>query len=90
MGDQETVVDFAFAVHALATLGFAHQLGKTMFEHAGTDAAEHVGAALAFQHDGVNAFEVQQLREHEPGWAAADDANLCFHNVLLGWVKWAR
>ena len=51
VGDEEAVMDLALAVHALAALGLAHQLGEAVLEHAGADAAEHVFAALPLEHD---------------------------------------
>ena len=83
VGDEEAFVDLAFAVHALAALRLAHQRGEAVLQHAGADAAEHVLAALPLQHDGVDALQVQQLRQQQPRRAAADDANLGLHACLL-------
>ena len=79
VGDKEAFVNFAFAIHAFAAFRFTHELGETVLQHARADAAQDVLAALPFEHDGVDALEVQELREHEARWATADDANLSFH-----------
>ena len=79
----KAVVDFAFAVHALAALGLVHQFGKAMLEHPGANTAQHVVAALLFQHHVVDALEVQQLRQHQPCGAATNDAYLGFHASVL-------
>jgi AraC-like DNA-binding protein len=80
VGDEEALVDLALAVHALAALRLAHQLGEAVLQHAGADAAEHVLAALPLEHDGVDALQVQQLRQHQPRGPAADDAH-GFHGL---------
>ncbi len=51
MGDVEALVDLAFAVHPLAALRLAHQLGEAVLQHAGADSRQHVFAAVLFQHD---------------------------------------
>ena len=35
-----------------------------------------VVAAAVFDHHRVDAVQMQQVREQQPGWAGADDANL--------------
>ena len=81
MGDVEALVDFALAVHALAALGLAHQLGEAMLQHAGANSRQDVFAAVLFQHHGFDALQMQQLGQQQPRRAAADDANLDFHLV---------
>ena len=83
MGDLEAVVDLALAVHPLAALRLAHQPGKAVLEHAGADAGQHVIAAVFLQHDGVDALQVQELGQQQPGRPAADDADLNFHFSVL-------
>jgi hypothetical protein len=82
VGDEEALVDLALAVHALAALRLAHQLGEAVLEHAGADAAEHVLAALPLEHDGVDALEVQELRQHQPGGPPPMMHTLGFHGLV--------
>ena len=56
--NQEPVMNFTFFVHSLATLGFTHQFGKTVFQHTGTNATQHIFATLPLQHHGFDALEV--------------------------------
>ena len=44
---------------------------------------EHIFAALALKQDGVDALEVQQLRQQQARRAAADNADLRFHGSFL-------
>ena len=66
----------AFAVHALAEPDLAQQRDSAGLEHAGANAPEHMGAALPFQHDAVNAVAMKDVRQQQPGRAAADDRHL--------------
>src|SRR5262249_26273885 len=79
----ESVVDLALAVHPLAALRLAHQLGEAVLQHAGADAREHVVAAVFLEHDVVDALEVQELGQQQPRRPAADDADLNLHCDLL-------
>ena len=59
---------------------------ETVFENAGANAGEHVLAGVLFKQDVVDAAQVQELGQHQPRGAAADDADLGFscglHAVL--------
>ena len=48
MGDVKPIVDFTFAVHALATLGLAHQLGKAVLQDADYISAANDQALCGF------------------------------------------
>jgi hypothetical protein len=88
MRDVEALVRLAFAVHARATLRFAHQRGKTMLQHAGADAPEDVRAAVFLQDDGLDALQVQKLGEQESGRAPADNADRGLHRSLpSSWIN---
>ena len=69
----------AFAIHALADLGLAHERGEAVLQHPGADPRQHVFAALLLEHHVVDTPEVEELRQQQPGRAAADDADLCLH-----------
>src|SRR5438552_9838609 len=83
MGNVESLVDFAFAIHPLAALRLAHQFGETVLQDAGADAAQHVLAAVFFQHDGVDALQMQELGQQQAGRPATDDTDLDFHLYVL-------
>ena len=82
MGDEEPVMNLAFVVHAIAAPGFPHEFGEAMFEHAGANAAEDVFPAVLLEHNGVDALEVQQLRQQQARRTTADNANLNLHRAL--------
>jgi len=72
----KAVMHEAFAVHAGGHPGFPHQVGKSGFEDAGTDAFEHMVGADAIKHHVGNALLVQQLAQQQAGRAATDDRYL--------------
>ncbi len=86
VGDENAFVDLALAVHALAALRLAHQVGEAVLQHAGANAAQHIFAALPLQEHRVDALEMQQLRQQQAGRAAADDADLGFHRSSSLWI----
>ena len=65
-----------FLLQPPGDLRLAEQVDHAAFEHARADAAHDIGPALAFQDHGLDAVQVQQLREQQPGRSAADDADL--------------
>ena len=81
VGDIETLVNLAFAVHPLAALRLTHQRGEAMLQNARANSAQDIVTAVLFEDDGVDALEVQKLRQQKPRRPAADDANLDLHFV---------
>ena len=75
-GDGRTVMGMAFAVHARAEPDLAQQRDGAGLEHPGADAPEHVGTALPFQDDAVDAVAMEDVRQEQPGRTAADDRHL--------------
>ena len=75
----DPVVEHAFALHALADAGVDQEVGRPLLEQAGADAALDIVAAAVLQDDGFDAGEVQEMRQHQPGRARADDADLRAH-----------
>ena len=53
------------------------QIDRALLEHAGAHALDDVVPAAVLEDDRVDALEVQQVAEHQPGGAGADDADLC-------------
>ena len=54
-----------------------------MFEHAGSDRRLQVFAAAAFEHDGFDPLQVQEVREQQPRRPTPDDPYLRTHLFLL-------
>jgi hypothetical protein len=83
-GERDAVMDQALAVHAAPGVGPVDERDGARFQHAGADAAEHMRPAAALQHDVVDAGEMQEAREDEPGRAGAEDGYLGAHLKLSG------
>ncbi len=66
-----------FAVHAGAQSDLAQQRDASGLQHAGANPRQHVGAALAFEHDAVDAVATEDMGKQQSGRAAADDRYLC-------------
>ena len=47
-----------------------------MFEHPRSDAIDHIFAASILDNDGIDAIEMKQMTEQQPGGTGADDADL--------------
>ena len=75
-GDGRTVMGMAFAIHARAEPDLAQQRDGAGLEHAGADALQHMGAALPFQDDAVDAVAMEHMGQEQAGRAAADDRHL--------------
>ena len=71
--DAEAGVGQAFLAQAMGDAGAVQQRDRALFQHAGADAAFDVGAGAAFQHQALDAGDVQKLRQQQPGRAGADD-----------------
>src|SRR5579872_5791751 len=80
----DAVVPQALAHQALAYAGFDHEVDRGLLEHAGAHAAFNVFAAARLQDDGFDSLEMQEMREHQAGWAGSDDADLCAHPAFSG------
>ena len=66
----------ALAGEAVAEAGLHHEVDGALFEHTGADGRLDGGAGAVFDDDAVDAFEVEEVGEHEAGRTGADDANL--------------
>src|SRR5262249_56373025 len=75
-GNRRTIVGMPFAIHARAQADLTQKRDRAGLEHAGTDSFLHVGAALAFEHDAVDAALIENMREQQAGRSAADDCHL--------------
>ena len=75
----------AIAVHALAETGASRNRLTLPFSStpARGCALQHMGARLPFQHDGVDAVSIEDVRQQHARRAAADDRDLSAHEVIL-------
>ena len=81
--DVDRLVDHAFAPQPLVEAQFVHQVDGALLQHAGAHAVLDVGAAARFEHDAVDAFAIEQMREEQAGRPRADDGDLCVHFLSL-------
>jgi hypothetical protein len=64
------------ARQAIAEPGLAHEINRTLLEHPGAHALDHVLPVAILDDERIDAAEVKEVSEHEPGRAGADDADL--------------
>src|SRR5262249_1829041 len=79
----DPVVDLGLALHARAHAGVDEEVGRPLLEQPGADAALDVVAAAVLEDHGRDAFEVQEMRQHQPGRPGPDDTDLRAHGALL-------
>jgi hypothetical protein len=83
VAELDAVVHEPLALEPLADAHLDEQLDRALLEHAGADARLDVGAIARLEDDGLDALAVQQVAEHEPRGAGADDAHLGAHGRIL-------
>ena len=66
----------AFPPHARPEAGLLQHIDDVVLQDAGADAVLDVGAGPRLDHDAVDAGEVQEMAEQQPGRAGADDRDL--------------
>jgi hypothetical protein len=71
-----SVMGKAFALHPFTDACFDQQVDGALLEQAGADSLLDVLPAARFQHHGLDALKVEQMREHQPGGSCTDDADL--------------
>ena len=54
------------ALHTFAHAGRDQEIGGPVLDHAGADARLDIVAAAVFEDDGFDAFEMQEMRQHQP------------------------
>ena len=75
-GEIDAVVPQSLAREARAHADLAHQIHRSLLEHTGADALDHVLPGPVLEDDGVDALKMKQLPEHQAGRSGADDADL--------------
>ena len=77
----DAVVDDPLPLQAVADTGVDEEVRRALLEHAGADTMLDVVSAAVLEHDGLDAFAVEQVREHQPGGTGADDRHLGAHQL---------
>ena len=83
----DAFVHEALALQALADAAVDEKIDRSLLQHAGADRGFDFLPAARFDHDRVDAAEMQQVREKKTGRPCADDNDLRFscearhHNV---------
>src|SRR5205814_5807107 len=72
----DTVVTEAFAHHSLAHAGRRQEIGRPLFQHAGSHAPFDVVTTPGLEHHRLDAQAMEQVRQHEPGRSRTDDPDL--------------
>jgi hypothetical protein len=72
----DPLVDEPFATQAIAYAHLGEQVDRPLLEHAGADSLLDVLAAPVLEDDGIDALEVQEVRQHESGGTGTDDPDL--------------
>ncbi len=78
----DTVMDEPFASQAIANTGCDEQIDGALLEHAGTHALFDVLTAAPLDDNRLDAFEVEQVRQHQSRRAGADNPDLCPHSAI--------
>ena len=77
----DAVVDDPLPLQAVADTGVDEEVRRALLEHTGADTMLDVVSAAVLEHDGLDAFAVKEVREHQPGGTGADDRDLGAHQL---------
>ena len=77
--DGNAFVGDAVAVHSGTDSGHSQKPYGAQFKYTCPNAAEYVVSCASFQQNRVDSLQMQQLREQQTCWAAANDADLGTH-----------
>ena len=83
-GELDAAVGEALAIEAFGEPELAQQLDGRVLEHAGAHPVLDVGPVALLEHDAVDATGGEQVGEHEPGRAGADDRHLGLVGAPIG------
>src|SRR6185369_1397582 len=73
----DAVMHQSFALEPVANAHTGEQLHGTLLEHAGANTLFNVLAGVHLENDGIDAFQMQEVRKNESGGTGSDDSNLC-------------
>jgi len=75
------------AIHPRTQSDFTQELDRAGLQHAGANTRQHVGAALPFKDDAIDAVSMKNMRQKQAGRTTADNRHLgsrCrFHRRLI-------
>ena len=77
--EREAVMDETFVIQAFADAGLVQEVDHALFEHASTDARQHIVGAAPFEDDVVDAGARQELPKQQSRGPGADDGDLRPH-----------
>ena len=72
----DSVVNQAFAFQAFPEAHRGEQVDRPLFEDAGPDPFLNVLSAAILDHDRLDPFEIQEVRQHKTGRSRTNDAHL--------------
>src|SRR5262249_59438213 len=75
-GNCRTIVGMPDAIHAPAQSDLPQKLDAARLQHAGTNSLQHMGAALPFQYNAVDAVSIEKMGQQQARGATADDRHL--------------
>jgi hypothetical protein len=62
-------VDKSFALHSRVDTSHAQEIGRSLFQNAGSDSVFHMDATLSLQNDRLDAVQVEKLCKKQAGGA---------------------
>src|SRR3954465_985877 len=71
------MMDQPFATQAPADARGIQQIHSALFEHARADALFYVLPSVSLDDDGLDAFQVEQVRQQKTSGSCANDADFC-------------
>src|SRR5262249_16869672 len=84
----DPAVHDAFAIEAVCHTGLAQQVDRSLLEHACAHAVLAVLAIARLEHDALDAGDLDQACQRQPGRAGADDPDLCPHSPSVRSKTW--
>src|SRR5215469_10993924 len=79
---RNSVVDEALTEHPLSDTHVGQQVDGVLLENARPYPLLYVFASSRFQHDRLNALQVQQVRQHQPRRPGPNNSNLRMHSQV--------
>ena len=75
----DAVVEHAFALHARARADLHQEVARPLLDQSGADATLDIVTAAVLQHDRLDARQMQEMRQHQPGRPCPDNTDLRAH-----------
>jgi hypothetical protein len=81
-------VDEALALQSLGDPELVQEIDDALLEHAGADTVLDVVAVARLEHDALDACDLEQAGQREPGGPGADDADLGLQLPSSSSTRW--